>query len=229
VAPVQHRCDWRYLVRCVHPTTGRTVFHPATSLSVPLFHAELAAIAQVVGASPPRQIILVLHRAGWRSAQRLRVPDHVYVLFLPRPIRKASSPAATAASKPPQRHLRAFCTKSCDSTRRPACSVFTLLAMAVATSGRRHAFAVPVDGSAALCAVYAQANHSTHSSTAPSLRGERTSSGYSQFGDWRAGRVWSSTSSKRSCLETFLRKQELHACPARSRGSLPWGSRPRAG
>jgi transposase len=27
--------------------------------------------------------VLVLDRAGWHSAQRLRVPDHVHLLFLP--------------------------------------------------------------------------------------------------------------------------------------------------
>jgi transposase len=83
VAPVQHRYDWRYLVGLVHPTSGRTVFHLATSVSVPLFEAELMAFAATVGASPTKQIVLVLDRAGWHSTQRLRVPDHVHLLFLP--------------------------------------------------------------------------------------------------------------------------------------------------
>jgi transposase len=83
LAPVQHRYEWRYLVGFVHPTSGRTVFHLATSVSVPLFEAELAAFAQAVGASPTKQIVLVLDRAGWHSAQRLRVPDHLHLLFLP--------------------------------------------------------------------------------------------------------------------------------------------------
>jgi transposase len=67
----------------VHPASGRTVFHLATSVSIPLFEAELAAFAQEVGASPSKQIVLVLDRAGWHSTQRLRVPDHVHLLFLP--------------------------------------------------------------------------------------------------------------------------------------------------
>jgi transposase len=83
LAPVQHRYEWRYLVGFVHPTSGRTVFHLATSVSVPLFEAELAAFAQAVGASPGKQIVLVLDRAGWHSTQRLRVPDHLHLLFLP--------------------------------------------------------------------------------------------------------------------------------------------------
>jgi transposase len=83
LAPVQHRYDWRYLVGFVHPTSGRTHFHLATSVSVPLFEAELAAFAQAVGASHTKQIVLVLDRAGWHSTQRLRVPDHLHLLFLP--------------------------------------------------------------------------------------------------------------------------------------------------
>ncbi len=81
--PVQHRYEWRYLVGFVHPTSGRTVFHLATSVSIPLFETELAAFAQAVGASARKQIVLVLDRAGWHSTQRLRVPDHVHLLFLP--------------------------------------------------------------------------------------------------------------------------------------------------
>jgi transposase len=44
LAPVQHRYEWRYLVGLVHPASGRTVFHLATSVSVPLFEAELAVV-----------------------------------------------------------------------------------------------------------------------------------------------------------------------------------------
>jgi transposase len=83
LAPVQHRYEWRYLVGFVHPASGRTVFHLATSVNIPLFEAELAAFAQTVGASPTKQIVLVLDRAGWHSTQRLRVPNHVHLLFLP--------------------------------------------------------------------------------------------------------------------------------------------------
>jgi transposase len=83
LAPVQHRYEWRYLVGFVHPATGHTLFHLATSVSIPLFEVELAAFAHAVGASPHKQIVLVLDRAGWHSTQRLRVPDHVHLLFLP--------------------------------------------------------------------------------------------------------------------------------------------------
>jgi hypothetical protein len=61
---VQHRYDWRYLVGFVHPASGRTVFHLATSVSIALFETELAACARQVGADARKQIVLVLDRAG---------------------------------------------------------------------------------------------------------------------------------------------------------------------
>jgi transposase len=83
VAPVQHRYEWRYLVGFVHPASGRTLFHLATSVSIPLFEAELAAFARQAGASPKKKIVLGLDRAGWHTSLRLRVPDHIYLHFLP--------------------------------------------------------------------------------------------------------------------------------------------------
>lgn len=82
-APVQHRYAWCYLVGFVHPGSGRTVFHLATAVSLPLFEAELAAFARQVGAGPRKPIVLVLDRAGWHASTRLRVPEHVDLLFLP--------------------------------------------------------------------------------------------------------------------------------------------------
>jgi len=83
-ARVRHRFAWRYLVGFVHPASGRTVFHLATSVSIALFEVELAAFARQVGASPTKQIVLVLDRAGWKpTSVRLQVPEHVHLLFLP--------------------------------------------------------------------------------------------------------------------------------------------------
>jgi transposase len=83
LAPVQHRYEWRYLVGFVQPASGRTLFHLATSVSIPLFETELAAFARQAEASAKKEIVLVLDRAGWHSTQRLQVPDHVHLLFLP--------------------------------------------------------------------------------------------------------------------------------------------------
>ena len=83
LASVQHRFEWRYLVGFVHPASGRTVFHLATTVSIPLFEVELAAFARQVGAGQDKEIVLVLDRAGWHTSLTLRVPEHVHLLFLP--------------------------------------------------------------------------------------------------------------------------------------------------
>jgi transposase len=85
IAPVQHRYAWCYLVGFVHPASGRTVWQLATGVSSERFSAELAAFADAVGASPRKQIVLVLDRAAWHARQRLRVPEHLHLLFLPPP------------------------------------------------------------------------------------------------------------------------------------------------
>jgi transposase len=65
IAPVEHRYDWRYLVGFVHPASGRTVWHLATTVNIELFSVELEAFAHEVGASPTKQIVLGLTvRAG---------------------------------------------------------------------------------------------------------------------------------------------------------------------
>lgn len=101
LTPVQHRFEWRYLVGFVHPASGHTVFYLATSVSIALFEAELAAFARQMGAGPTKQIVLVLDRAGWHSTQRLRVPDHVHLLFLPPTLRSSSRQSIYGPSPTP--------------------------------------------------------------------------------------------------------------------------------
>lgn len=72
--PVQHRFavqHLRYLVGGVHPASGRTVFHQATTVSIPVFEVELAEFARQAGASPDKQIVLVLNRAEWHTSLHL--------------------------------------------------------------------------------------------------------------------------------------------------------------
>lgn len=83
IAPVHHRYAWRYLVGFVHPASGRTVFHLATTVSIALFEVELAEFARAVGAGPRKEIVLVLDRAGWHRSVKVQVPEHLHLLFLP--------------------------------------------------------------------------------------------------------------------------------------------------
>ncbi len=50
---------------------GRTFFHIATTVSIPVFEVELAEFARQAGASPTKQIVLMLDRAGWRLGIRV--------------------------------------------------------------------------------------------------------------------------------------------------------------
>ncbi len=77
VAPVEHRYAWRYVVGFVHPASGRTMWHLATTVNSELFSVELEAFAQQVGASPTKQIVLVLDGAGWHDSPKVRVPEYV--------------------------------------------------------------------------------------------------------------------------------------------------------
>jgi transposase len=83
IAPVEHRFVWRYLVGFVHPASGRTICHLATSVSIALFETELEAFATEVEAGPNKEVVLVLDRAGWHASARLCVPEHIHLLFLP--------------------------------------------------------------------------------------------------------------------------------------------------
>jgi transposase len=83
ITPVEHRYAWRYLVGFVHPASGRTVWHLATTVNVELFSVELEAFAHQVGAGPTKQIVLVLDGAGWHESPKVYVPEHVHLLFLP--------------------------------------------------------------------------------------------------------------------------------------------------
>ena len=71
----------RYLASFVHPASGRTVWHLATTVNIELFSVEPEAFAQAVDASPTKQI--VLDGTGWYESPKVCVPDHVHLLFLP--------------------------------------------------------------------------------------------------------------------------------------------------
>jgi hypothetical protein len=83
VATVQQRFAGRSRVGCVHPASGRTVFHRATTGSIPVFDGELAEFVRQLGAGPAKPIVLGLDRAGGHTSRKLRVPDHVPLLLLP--------------------------------------------------------------------------------------------------------------------------------------------------
>jgi hypothetical protein len=82
IAPVEHRYDWRSVVGFVHPASGRTLWHLATTVSIELFSVELEAFAHAVRASPIKQIVLVQGGAGWHDSPKVCIPEHVHLLFI---------------------------------------------------------------------------------------------------------------------------------------------------
>jgi hypothetical protein len=76
IAPVQRRSAWRSLIGFVHPTAARTLFHLATSVSMPRLEAELAACARQAGAGPDKQIVLVLVGPCWSLSGQGGMPHN---------------------------------------------------------------------------------------------------------------------------------------------------------
>src|SRR5262245_7307640 len=70
VVPVRRRFAWCSLVGFVHPASGRTIFHLATSVSSALFEVELVPFARqvfLVGVGIPGAVVY-----GYRKGARLR-------------------------------------------------------------------------------------------------------------------------------------------------------------
>jgi len=81
-APRDRRYTWAWLFGAVCPErrTGAAVAMPEVNLAA--MEAHLAAVSERV--SPGAHAVLVLDGAGWHSSPRLRVPDNISLLPLPR-------------------------------------------------------------------------------------------------------------------------------------------------
>ena len=81
-APRDRRYTWAWLFGAVCPErrTGAAVVVP--EINVGAMEAHLAEIGRNVG--PGAHAVLVLDGAGWHTSPRLRVPDNVSLLPLPR-------------------------------------------------------------------------------------------------------------------------------------------------
>jgi hypothetical protein len=70
------------LVGFVHPASGRTVWHLATTVNIELFPVELEAFAQA-GRCEPNQADRARARARqrWHDSPKVRVPEQVFDLY----------------------------------------------------------------------------------------------------------------------------------------------------
>jgi transposase len=80
VGAVQHVCEWFYVYGAVEPTTGERF-----SLELPYRNAEgfQIFVDTFAAAFPDRLNLLLLDNSGAHTAQRLLLPAHVRLVFLP--------------------------------------------------------------------------------------------------------------------------------------------------
>jgi len=82
-AKVHQRYEWTYLYAFARPKTGRVHWLILPTVSAEAFSIALENFAGEVGASRRKRILLVLDKAGWHKANKLRVPEGIHLEFLP--------------------------------------------------------------------------------------------------------------------------------------------------
>ncbi|HEY4384244.1 MAG TPA: IS630 family transposase [Ktedonobacteraceae bacterium] len=80
---VQQRYEWMYLYGFVHPQSGRTEWLILPTVDIETMNLALVQFAHAVGASPEKQIALVLDQAGWHASSHVQIPEGLHLLFLP--------------------------------------------------------------------------------------------------------------------------------------------------
>ena len=66
-----------------HPNSGEVHWLILPSVNAEVFCVALENFAREVAAGTTRGILLVLDRAGWHTAKKLRVPEGIHLEFLP--------------------------------------------------------------------------------------------------------------------------------------------------
>jgi transposase len=80
---VRQRYQWTYLYAFARPKTGEVHWLILPTVSAEAFSRALENFAREVGAGNRKRILLVVDRAGWHRAKKLRVPEGVHLEFLP--------------------------------------------------------------------------------------------------------------------------------------------------
>ena len=77
------RYEWTYLYAFARPKTGEVHWLILPTVNAEVFSLALENFAREVGAGTRRCILLVLDRAGWHTAKKLRIPEGIHLEFLP--------------------------------------------------------------------------------------------------------------------------------------------------
>jgi transposase len=82
---VHQRYEWTYLYAFARPKSGEVRWLVLPKVDAEAFSLALGHFAREVGAGKSKRVLLVvLDRAGWRTAKKkLRVPEGIHLEFLP--------------------------------------------------------------------------------------------------------------------------------------------------
>jgi transposase len=80
---VHQRYEWTYLYAFAHPKSGKVHWLILPTVSAQVFSIALENFAREVRAGKRKRILLVVDRAGWHTAKKLRVPEGIHLEFLP--------------------------------------------------------------------------------------------------------------------------------------------------
>lgn len=83
VAPVHPRYQWLYVDGFVEPTTGRTEWWIMPTVNSACCCQVLAKFAELRGAGPDKQLVVVWDQAGWHKSAQVTIPPHLHPVFLP--------------------------------------------------------------------------------------------------------------------------------------------------
>lgn len=77
----QTRYEWVYLYAAVEPATGASVALQAPGINTGTMNVFLEMLAEEIG--PTDHAVLIMDQAGWHKARALKVPDNIWILYLP--------------------------------------------------------------------------------------------------------------------------------------------------
>jgi len=80
---VHQRYEWTYLYAFAHPESGEVHWLILPTVNAEVFSVALENFAREVGAGTRRRILLVVDRAGWHTAKKLKLPEGIHLEFLP--------------------------------------------------------------------------------------------------------------------------------------------------
>jgi transposase len=80
---VHQRYEWTYLYAFARPKSGEVHCLVLPTVNAEVYSLALEHFAKEVGAGTKKRILLVVDRAGWHTAKKLRVPEGIHLEFLP--------------------------------------------------------------------------------------------------------------------------------------------------